>query len=679
MDRTSINQRLIQVAAGKRRHEHYDRTVERAAYYRALSTGANIEPYLRRYYKGTSMETFDVLCKITSQVTPSICSGFTDLLETSQRSFYRREVSFGEDEANESKTMEFEAMLKAYDGGKGMDTYLQERHLELQGIDPNTWIVEQWKPFDPVRQYAQPYPFEVSSAMALDFDYETSILQYLTVQTYKPNPANPEKPLSNLVCFQIGFSSTLTQTTKQAVGTDLIEAFDGNLTPGASYNIGGAMWVYNEYYDDLTEIKAKRVGYRRDMQTNGKTFVWPWVAAEPSLNHSLKITAELQFTSANVAFPTTIRFGDPCEDEEHGGCGGEGVVNGHVCKKCGGTGTKKTATSSIEEIVVKIDTRNMDVSSMPKLSELIYRDSPDVSILDWMEAHSEKVRAQAWKDFTGSDVTERPTATQTDTATAVMVDRQKETNQVYKYFVAYASFWQFTVYAIAEITGKRDGLNAQIFVGKDLKLKTIGELMVESQEAHKTGNRALIASIDWDIARVVTLDSPEDFIEYQIQARFDPFSGASPDERIVLAADTNVPLSKRVLNANLGWIFKEIEIESPGFYKMPFEAQRTIVDAKVQSIIDETKGQQAANAPQIALPLMSGHTAMPTMSAGNPDKQFAMDMIPHHKAAIPMAEAELKSGTDAGMKALAANIVKTQTAEIATMEAFLGNASMTKM
>lgn len=607
MDRTKINARLIQVAAGKRTHPHYERTVERAAYYRALSTGKGIEVYMRPFYLRTDEELFATLCRVTRQITPSVCSNFRDLLETAYRSFYRREVSYGEEEANERRTIEFEAMLKAFSGGKGVDVYLQERLLEYQSIDPNAWIIEQWKPFDPVLQYAQVYPFEASAEMALDFAYDVGELAYLTVRTWIDNPLEKGKQLQNLICFQKGMSVTLTQTGKQTVGLDLIDAKgDVIFTPGSAYNIAGSMWVYMEYFDGLDEIKAKRVGYRRDLQTNGETYVWPWEAAEPSLDQSLKIVSELQLTAAHVAFPITVRVGDPCNDETDGGCGGSGTLNGHTCKMCRGTGKKKWSTSTMEEIVVDMP---MDAKDLPDLSKILYYVSPDVSILAWQQQYKTQLIAQARRDFIGNDTYDQNDVQQVArTATENILTQQNKNNPVYKYFTHYAAFWEFTVYAIADITGKRMGLEAQIFVGKDLKLKTIGELMIELGAAVSSGaGAAVIRSIQWDMMRIVTLDNPEDFIEYQIQDRFDPFAGCTPEEKALKASDTLVPLPKRVLYANLGWIFDEIEMDNPGFYKMPHDAQRIIVDAKVQSIIEANNAQRVVTSPQITLPVVANN------------------------------------------------------------------------
>ncbi|WAJ27772.1 DUF305 domain-containing protein [Antarcticirhabdus aurantiaca] len=65
--------------------------------------------------------------------------------------------------------------------------------------------------------------------------------------------------------------------------------------------------------------------------------------------------------------------------------------------------------------------------------------------------------------------------------------------------------------------------------------------------------------------------------------------------------------------------------------------------------------------------------AMRTMPmTGKPGHDFAAMMIPHHRAAIEMAEAYLASGdADPELTKMANDVVAAQKAEIATLEAWL--------
>ncbi|KAK0359206.1 hypothetical protein LTR94_032237, partial [Friedmanniomyces endolithicus] len=56
---------------------------------------------------------------------------------------------------------------------------------------------------------------------------------------------------------------------------------------------------------------------------------------------------------------------------------------------------------------------------------------------------------------------------------------------------------------------------------------------------------------------------------------------------------------------------------------------------------------------------------------GDPDRDFAAMMIPHHQGAIEMAEAELRYGKDERLRRLAQGIIVEQRQEIAVMQGIL--------
>ncbi|WP_246152769.1 CopM family metallochaperone [Sphingomonas montanisoli] len=65
------------------------------------------------------------------------------------------------------------------------------------------------------------------------------------------------------------------------------------------------------------------------------------------------------------------------------------------------------------------------------------------------------------------------------------------------------------------------------------------------------------------------------------------------------------------------------------------------------------------------------HHAMMVAPSGDPDRDFAAMMIPHHQGAIEMAEAQLRYGKDERLRRLAQGIIVEQRQEIAVMQAIL--------
>lgn len=56
---------------------------------------------------------------------------------------------------------------------------------------------------------------------------------------------------------------------------------------------------------------------------------------------------------------------------------------------------------------------------------------------------------------------------------------------------------------------------------------------------------------------------------------------------------------------------------------------------------------------------------------GDPDRDFATMMIPHHQGAVEMAEVQLRFGRDERLRRLAQGIIVEQRQEIAVMQAIL--------
>lgn len=78
---------------------------------------------------------------------------------------------------------------------------------------------------------------------------------------------------------------------------------------------------------------------------------------------------------------------------------------------------------------------------------------------------------------------------------------------------------------------------------------------------------------------------------------------------------------------------------------------------------ESTLAYEAANARM--------HEGMNAALTGNADVDFMQGMIPHHQGAIDMTEIVLKYGKDPETRALAEEIIKAQTDEIALMKNWL--------
>jgi uncharacterized protein (DUF305 family) len=62
------------------------------------------------------------------------------------------------------------------------------------------------------------------------------------------------------------------------------------------------------------------------------------------------------------------------------------------------------------------------------------------------------------------------------------------------------------------------------------------------------------------------------------------------------------------------------------------------------------------------------HRDMSIVASGDPDRDFAAMMIPHHQGAVDMAKVELQFGKDPVLRRLAQGIIVEQLQEIAVMQ-----------
>jgi hypothetical protein len=122
--------------------------------------------------------------------------------------------------------------------------------------------------------------------------------------------------------------------------------------------------------------------------------------------------------------------------------------------------------------------------------------------------------------------------------------------------------------------------------------------MEDLKSANDSGSGpATRQNIEWDINRAMMVDSPEEFKQWEIRERFNPFSGYTEEQKMAWAQSDLIPRAQRVLYANLGYIFDSLEFENQGFYRLPYEQQRQLVAAKVAEIMEQT----GPAAPALAL------------------------------------------------------------------------------
>ena len=88
--------------------------------------------------------------------------------------------------------------------------------------------------------------------------------------------------------------------------------------------------------------------------------------------------------------------------------------------------------------------------------------------------------------------------------------------------------------------------------------------------------------------------------------------------------------------------------------------------------MDHSKMQHESGPGDLYAPSRDAmHKDMNVKPTGNPDKDFVLNMLPHHEGAVAMAKVELEHGKDPELRKLAEDIIKAQDKEIAFMKEWL--------
>ena len=110
---------------------------------------------------------------------------------------------------------------------------------------------------------------------------------------------------------------------------------------------------------------------------------------------------------------------------------------------------------------------------------------------------------------------------------------------------------------------------------------------------------------------------------------------------------------------------------------MSMELPKACLTAKAPAMpgmdnMDTMMGEMSESQKMAMDSMMKTHgPMMQGMMAEDPDMAFACGMIPHHMAAIGMAEVELKYGDAGPMKELAQKIIDAQKSEISELTAWI--------
>lgn len=610
-DALELSKRLIETGE---KHTDYAHVVDLAETYRIFITGKNIEKKLIRYARREDAELFAQRVALTQPITPAVSSSIRQPFNKVTRNDRIRKTI---DLKTTARKPIVEKMATSFYGAarkknKGLEYWLKTRFIEMVFIDPNSWTVVEWDTPQSESEVITPRPFEVSASMAHNFFIANDEVKWLFVcqdikyMSTKQTGTGGTGTTNNGVItgaqagqyYKLaGQRFTLYDTDNtivfEQVDPEYLKVSGYELQPGeALTEVKEISYLARTFQPKVGYVPAFRNGYKRDEETNGRTFVNPWHDALCYFNKSLKTVSELDLTFTLHAFPQKLQYVQKCSGSRNSegirkGCS-DGYVQGttnQVCPSCKGNGWK-VHTSAQDAIYLPMPD---DAKDMINLEDILVYKAPPVDLIKLQNEYTLQLEQQAHQAVFNSQVFVKKsgggmTESKTSTATEADFNMQSVYDALEPFTEKYSEMWREFITIFAVIAGEKvDSVDVSHEFPADYKLKTGDILLNERKTATDSGSPAfLIETIDDDLAAITYAGDALGLQKYRVKRRYYPFSGKNESEVALLLASEFVPKEYKILYSNFDLIFKELEQEAPEFWTMTdLKKQRDMVTKKV--------------------------------------------------------------------------------------------------
>ncbi len=579
---------LTKIVTDNITHQDYKRVTELADKYYKMVSGDDISELLHRITRRETEEEYEMRKLITNSVIPPTLASTKLPFQKTVRTKAKKRIIKWDAKDDEKKKAEFEKFLQSYWGDSSLEKFLEYAFVDYNYIDPNAFLITEFDEFDNLREKAKPYPFIATSAQCVMFEIKNNILEYLVVKLpIKFRESKTDERESDGVKYTIYLGEdtiTFTQVSRAVViPDDKIELIDiGPVT----YQIG-----YFEPKND--KVPARRFGYKRDAETQGRTFVSCFHDIIPYLNKTLKIDSELDLTAAMCAFPQRFAYVAPCKN-----CNKGKMPDGKTCDVCNGSGKEPFHNSTMDVITLDLP-RDPIASELVSLESLLVYKSPPVELLTWQKDYINELRANVFLMMFNKELYTKDEVAATATEKVLEIDNLNDTLRPFAQSLS--TMWEFIVRDIATFTDFGKGIYVEHLYPEDFKFKSMSEMMIELQSA-KTANASTstIAKIEDDINEKLYADQPEDLKIIRIKNSFNPFRGYKEETIDLLISQGLTTRFNSVLYANLESIFNELEQENENLYELKYQLILEKVKAKVIEYM-ATMDKEGAPEPKVNL------------------------------------------------------------------------------
>ena len=350
--------KLTKIVTDNITHQDYKRVTSLSDTYYKMVSGDDISELLHRITRRETEDEYEMRKLITNSVIPPTLASTKLPFQKTVRTKPKKRIIKWDKTDDETRKAEFEVFLFNYWGDASLEKFLEYAFVDYNYIDPNAFLITEFDNFDAQKEKAKPYPFIATSDQCVMFEIKNNILVYLVVKLpikYKVAELDEKESDGVKYTIYLGMDTiTFTQVSRNVV------------TEGEIIDIGPINYLVEYFTPKNKKVPARRFGYKRDAETQGRTFVSTFHDILPYLNKTLKIDSELDLTAAMCAFPQRFAYVAPCKD-----CVKGKQPDGKTCPVCNGSGKEPFHNSTMDVITLDLPRDVIDIIDLEKL--LVYK------------------------------------------------------------------------------------------------------------------------------------------------------------------------------------------------------------------------------------------------------------------------------------------------------------------
>lgn len=572
------------------RHQDYQRTVDLKHFYTQIVDGIGQGELVLSLRSRETTEQMEQRLNITQNRTKAIYGKLEAFLK---RVFRTDKIAF---DVNTEKEADQDNLNKAISvfgkNGESLLKYAEDTALFLNGKDPNAvlWIMHErmdnLDTFDPFIfasdevLYINKVKGSIKQLVALQYD----LASYYNGDSYK------EKLIAFYWTFIEGEIVLTIQVDEELMNNS--DYYDQYFVEEEVnyYEIKDTVYGSRTWETETDVLPVTNVGYKKDRQTDGRTFVSFWDDSSELFTQLINVGSQYDISLTLHTFLQKVQYYTPCDYiDDHGHECRSGMLHpkNDICPVCNGSG-KKIHTSGQDLIEIQYPDED-SIKIMPK--DLVsYVDMP-FQIVTHQANEVYSYPSKISEAVFGIDLTFTPNQQQTATANQNFYDTAYDV--MYDFTSSPSHIFNFAVDQIASALGIKQ-LDRRLVYSNNFNLETEQDLFQMREQAVNSGaTPEALESIDRRILNKQNKNNKEFMNVFLTMRKFLPFTNLDKEMKQEYVLGLNNKSLQKSLFMNFNQITHDIINNRKDFILLDYDKQKEIVieftEPYINSLIEEER------------------------------------------------------------------------------------------